>query len=235
MNCFEFRRLMLANPRTRSPGQERHIAECAACSSFAREMDLFEERLHEAAYVPAPEALADRVLLRRRMKAPALRTWALAASFVAAVGLGVYVYQSPPGTEDRVVAASSVNDTHPAVAAIQYVADFEPQLLREGRRGDPSHMYAALQKLGLRLPTDGISVSYLGECPVQGGTGEHIVLHTRTGQVTLILIPDLPVGPRVVVADRDMTAVAAPVRTGGYVLVADSLTKARQIEGMIRL
>lgn len=74
---------------------------------------------------------------------------------------------------------------------------------------------------------------YLGKCPVPGGAGEHVVLQTELGRVTLILVPDHPLGPRVIVADRQMTALANPARSGGYILVADSLDRVKRIEKML--
>jgi len=233
MNCFEFRKLLLADPRVRTPEQERHIAGCPACESLVREMEAFEARVHDAMRVPVPEALAERVLLRRTIRAPALHVWALAASLVAVIGLGAYFYRPFDGEEVRVVAAAALGGAHPAVAAISYVVEHEPQLLREGIRGDPAVMRGALLRLGLKLPSDGVTVQYLGKCPVPGGTGEHVVLRTAAGQITLILVPDQSFGARVVVADRDKTAIAAPHGAGGYILIADSLRNVRQTEKLL--
>ena len=168
------------------------------------------------------------------MRAPALRAWALAASLVAAVGTGAYFYHRSTGLEEeQVLAAVSLSATHPAVAAITYVVDHEQRLLKEGRSGDPAAMRSALERLGLKLPADGVTVRYLGKCPVPDGTGEHVVLQTALGRVTLILVPDHPLGPRVIVADRQMTALAKPARSGGYILVADSLDHVKQIEKIL--
>ena len=233
MNCFEFRKLLLADPRARTPGQDRHLAECPACANVAREMENLEARVHDAMRVPVPEALAERVLLRQKTRVPALRVWALAASLVAAIGAGAYFYRTAGNAEEPMLVAATLGQNHPAVAAIAYVVDHEPQLLREGRSGDPAVMRSALVKLGLKLPANGVTVRYLGKCPVPSGTGEHIVLETALGKVTLILVPDQPLGPRVTVADRQMTALASPVRSGGYILVADSPDHVKRIEKML--
>ena len=60
-----------------------------------------------------------------------------------------------------------------------------------------------------------------------------MVLTTAHGQITLILVPDYPVGSRVLVADRNMTALANPAGTGGYIVVAPSPQTIRQIERML--
>ena len=230
MNCFEFRKLLLAEPRVRTSEQERHLAECAACASLAREMEEFESRVHDAMRVPVPEALAERVLLRRKIRTPALHIWALAASLVAAIGLGVYLYPPSDDGEERVLPAAALGGAHPAVAAIAHVLDEEPRMLKENRGVDPVVMRAAFMRLGLNLPANGTTVLYFDKCPMTGGAGNHVVLQTPFGQVTLILVPDRSFGARVLVADRDKTAIASPHGTGGYILIADSLRNVRQTE-----
>jgi hypothetical protein len=234
MNCFEFRKLLLVDPRMLTAEQERHRAECAACAGLAREIGEFEARVHAALQLPVPEALAERVLLRRKMiRTPALHVWALAASLVAAIGLGVSFYLPFDDREERVFAATALGSAHPAVAAIAYVVEHEAGLLQKGARGDPEVMRDALVRLGLKLPAEGVTVQYLGKCPVPGGTGEHVVLRTPAGQVTLILVPDQYFGARIVVAGGDKTAIAAPHGSGGYILIADSLRNVSQTEKLL--
>jgi hypothetical protein len=230
MDCIEFRRLILADPRTRTPEQEAHLAGCSECANLARGMENFESRLYQAMNVAVPDALAERILLLRRIRPSAARVWALAASLVLAVAISAYFYPGLGPEREQVIAAASVGESHPAVAAISYVVDHESKLLAEGRSGDPAIMRAALARLGLKLPSRGVNVRYLGKCPVPTGTGEHVVLETALGRVTLILVPDHPMGPRVIVADRQMTALTVPVGTGGYILVADSIDHLRRIE-----
>lgn len=234
MNCLEFRRLLLLDPRHKGTQQEQHAAECPACARLAADAASFDAKLEEAALVPVPDALAERVLLRRKMR-PAARygTWALAASLLIAVALGVGFYETRDARNEHLLSAATLGTSHPAVAAISYVLDHEPQLLRENRSGDPAVMQAALRRLGLSLPQDGVTVRYLGKCPVPGGSGDHVVLSTPHGQVTLILIPEYPVGSRVMVADRNVTAVMSPARDGGYIVVAASPRTVRQIERML--
>jgi hypothetical protein len=234
MTCFEFRRLLMALPREKTAEQEMHMAQCERCARIAAGAVAFESWLEEAILVPVPEALAERVLLRQHMRpAPHYGVWAMAATLVIGVGLGVHLYQTNEHARDAVALPAALPGEHPAVAAISFVLDHEPQLLKENRTGDPQVMVAAFQRLGLKQPADGTTIRYLGKCPVPGGTGEHIVLTTPYGAVTLILVPDYPVGSRVLVADRQMTAVAQPVRNGGYIVVADSPQTIRQVERML--
>ena len=233
MNCFQFRRLLLAEPRQITPEQKAHLAECGSCAQLVRGVEQLEERLAKAALVPVPEGLAERVLLRHKIRSPnRWGTLALAASLLVAVGVAFY-FNEVPRQGDEIVSAERLTTNHPAVAAIFYVRDHEPQLLRENRSGDPAVMHAALSKLGLSLPANIGSVRYLGKCPVPGGTGEHIVLQTPFGHVTLILVPDQLFASRVVVSDRNLRALAAPTRSGSYILVADSAVTLKRVEAML--
>lgn len=215
------------------------MAQCAACTALAREVERVDAEIRGAALVPVPEGLAERVLLRHKVREPARSSgfrfgvWAMAASLIVALGVAIHLYRADTGDQERITTAAAVGEGHAAVAAISYVLDHEPQLLKANVSGDPTVMKRALARLGLNLPTAGTTVRYLGKCPVPSGEGEHLVLQTPFGQVTLILVPGQSLGPRVVVAYRDQTALVNPVRSGSYIVVADSLRNVKQLEKLL--
>lgn len=234
MNCFEFRRRILAIPAETTHERERHSRMCAACEHLAKEMERFEAGLHDAALVPVPDGLAARVLLRRAHQPTPFGAWALAASLVLALGVALHFHGGFPGKGSEVAPAATHSEQQAARAAISYVLDYEPRLLEENRAGDPGEMRQALLQLGLRLPADGVTVRYLGKCPVvPDGTAEHIVLRTAHGQATLILAPRRPVASREVVTHRNRTAIISPARAGGYMLISDSQETIRSLEKML--
>jgi hypothetical protein len=57
MNCLEFRREKLADPRRLSREALAHMGDCAACRGFAIEVNENEERIATALEVPVPEGL----------------------------------------------------------------------------------------------------------------------------------------------------------------------------------
>lgn len=242
MNCLEFRRLVLTGPRQITAGQAAHLECCARCAEFAQSVARDEAAIEQAMLVPVPEGLAARVLLRHRIRGPnrwstlalaASLPLALAASLFVAVGVAFHVNEVP-GQGDEIVSAQLPGANQHAVAAISYVLDHEPQLLKENRAGDPKVMRAALSKLGLSLPANLGSVRYLGKSVLPDGTtGEHIVLQTPYGHVTLILLPDVFLASRVAVSDRNLQALVAPRRDGCYVLVADSSQTLERVEAML--
>lgn len=241
MNCFEFRRLIFAEPRRLPPKQKQHMEQCAACAGLAKEMEGFEAKIQEAVMVPVPEALAERVLLRHKTVRPPMRFgfsfggWALAASLMVAVAVAFHLGHRTAEEEPQVVAAAALGSNHPAVAAISYVLDNEPKLLNENRTGDMAVLLNALEKMRMKLPADGTTVRYLGKCPVPNGEGDHVVMQTPFGHVSLILVPDQLFTSSVVVADRSMLALAAPTRSrnGSLILVADSVKTLKRFEAIL--
>ena len=57
MNCLEFRREKLADPRRLSREALAHIGECAACRGFAIEVNENEERIAAALAASSPMTL----------------------------------------------------------------------------------------------------------------------------------------------------------------------------------
>ena len=234
MTCFEFRRLLLVHPLQLDADQRAHADQCGQCAKAAQEAAALDLRRAQGVMVAPPEALADRILLRQKMGSHArYGLWAIAATLVLGVAIAVQFYRTYDNGQEGVTAATAVGMNHPAVAAISFVLDHEPRLLQENRSGDPAVMHADFRRLGLKMPSEGVTVRYLGKCPVPGGAGDHIVLETPEGHVTLILVPDNPVGSRVLVADRNMTALASPSGKGGYIVVARSPKAIRHIERIL--
>lgn len=241
MNCFEFRRLIFAEPRRLLSEQMQHMAQCAACAALAKDMEGFEAKIHEALMVPVPESLAERILLRHKTVRPPMRFgfafggWALAASLAVAIAVTLHLGLRTADEEPQVVAASTLGSNHPAVAAINYVLDNEPRLLKENRTGDMAVLLSALDKMKVRLPADGTTLRYLGKCPVPNGEGDHVVMQTPFGHVSLILVPDQLFRSSVVVADRHMLALSGPTRSrhGSIILVVSSMKSLRHFESIL--
>jgi len=92
MNCLDFRRLVLATPRIVDAEALAHARECVACREFHERQHELDARLFTALQVPPPDGLADRILVARGLHPRRRRAvWAIAASLVVAVALGVVV------------------------------------------------------------------------------------------------------------------------------------------------
>ena len=63
MICIKCRRLLLAFARELTEQQVEHVRECGNCDRLMRRLVGMEAQLQNALDVPAPEALAERLLL----------------------------------------------------------------------------------------------------------------------------------------------------------------------------
>ncbi len=99
MNCNELRNQLLDAPDQSDPEQDRHLAQCLACTTFQQQLlescQLFRE-------LPAPALSADFTqavmqqasLAARKRRRSTQRTFSIAAVLLAAIGVGL-VLRSP--------------------------------------------------------------------------------------------------------------------------------------------
>ena len=220
MNCLESRRSLLAAPRERTALLEAHLADCAECTRLAARLNDLDARIADAAMVPVPDALAHRVLRGRSRS----RRWPYAAAAALLFASVLIGFAAPQlwDSSNLSTPLEAVGPSHPAVAAIAMVVEQQPGFLDEARGIDVAAMEEGLKKLGLSLKKEGVKVDYAGKCYLPDIECDHIVLETPDGHVSVILVPDYPVGSRVLIADRRMTALVSPAGQGGYIVVAGS-------------
>lgn len=222
MNCIDFRRQLLADPRGLDQAALEHRDACPDCAGhFARVLQL-ESELESAVRLPVPDGLADRILLKHRLSRWGTGGWfALAAGLLLAAGLALLL-------------PSVSYQKNPALAAIDHVLEDEAKEVFSGQGIDPGRLPALAGQLGVRVPLDRVQVRYAGPCPFGGSTGYHVVLGTPFGKATLLLMPDKPLASRIVSSGQGLSAVAAPARRGSYALIAAAGSDMGQIENLIR-
>jgi hypothetical protein len=223
LNCLEFRRHLLEDPRRRlGVDAIKHRKACADCAAYFVHLTRLESELATAAIVPMPEGLADRVLRNHELgKARAQNRLAAAASLVLAASLTVLITLIPM-------------HKHAALAAIDHVLHDEPRELLAGRAGDRRVLAPILAQAGLSIAADRVHVRYLGQCPFRDGIAYHVLLDTPFGKATLLVTPDKPLNSRIVTSGRGLSAVAIPARRGSYALVADSSADLARIERLLK-
>lgn len=228
MNCLEARRALLGEPRRRTSEVEAHLVDCAACGAVAAGMLELDDRIAEAASVPAPDALADRILLARE-RPPRLR-YAAAAALLVTAALGVMLGRELVDTDATV---EVVGPGHPAVAAMSEVAEDTTRVLlsEEDAARELEHV---LGRVGLALRKGEATAHYVGKCQVTGTACDRIVLSTPDAQANVILVPEYPLGPPVLVSDGRRSALASPARAGGYIVVSDTPKNARRMARLLR-
>jgi hypothetical protein len=220
MNCLEFRRLLLIDPRGLDESARAHAAECAACRETLERQVEADDQLFAALQVPVPDGLADRMLVTRRAR-PQWRAWAIAASLLLAVGVAFfgrgYFAKDPLGVE-----------------AIAHVAH-EPQAFSLVHAVGSDFLPAALAEQGLKAVVQIGQVTYARICPMDGRNARHLVIRTADGPVTLFLMPDDPSArSRKVTRGDGMVAVTMPAIKGSVAIVASTLSQVTAIEKMLR-
>jgi hypothetical protein len=223
---MEFRRVALASPQHPGPVALEHEAACPDCARFYLDLRQQEEALYQALSIPVPEGLADRVLLLAR---PRLinrfgppRVWlpALAATLVLALGLA---FMAPRGMSPETLAAG-------VIAHVRH----EPEVLAAEQRVPMAKLVRAFARSGGDLMSEPAQVSYAGRCPLPGGGhGEHIVLKTPQGKVTLILMPSKPVTAALRLFKDGLNVSVLPAGEGSLALVAESEPLVRSTESAL--
>jgi hypothetical protein len=218
MNCIDFRRDALAHPLGLRDDCLTHAQECPACRAFLERTRELDAQLFDALNVPAPDGLADRILVAhgiRRRGTPWL--WGLAAVLVMAVALGIV---ARPTLEGRSLASE-------AIAHVQE----EPQAFTLVSRHDPELLARDLGSQGIRLARSLGEVTFTMLCPLSAGKANHIVVATPAGPVTLLLLPtDATRRSRAVIEADGVTAIALPAARGSIAIVAATREQALAVE-----
>jgi uncharacterized protein DUF3379 len=220
MNCLEYRRSKLSDPRRLSPEAQAHEGECAQCLAFAREVDAGDDSVAEALTVHVPEGLAERALLRRRPARRRWAPWALAAGVAIALTAVLHPFKPDPSQQY-------------ARLAIEHVV-MEPESLTTERGTDPAVVQAALRSFGGTMKAPIGRVRYVRLCPVQGGTGLHIVFETPEGLATLILVPDKHVASAAAADAAGWNALVQPSPRGYYAVVTASRASTVAADHLVR-
>ncbi len=212
MNCLEFRREKLVDPRRLSHEALAHLEQCALCHAFAQSVEGSETRLTKMLRVPVPDGLAERVILRRKNGFSfTSRRRALVATSLLTVGIGFtfWKWKALPSQDY-------------ARLAIEHVID-EPESLTTTRNADPALLRKVLHDFGGELTAPLGQVRYIRLCPVPGGTAWHIVFETEHGFATLLLIPERDMNSNSTRAEfAGWNAIAQPGGKGCYAIVTQS-------------
>jgi hypothetical protein len=222
MNCLEFRRLKLADPRRLSEAARTHLQSCASCAAFAQDVDEGDTELVRALAVPVPDGLADRVLLRATgVDRPAWRAWALAASVFLSVGLAATFYVYAP------------SDAY-ARLAIEHVVH-EPESLTSLYQENAATVAVALRSVGASIKSPIGKVRFIRLCPWgDGGTAWHIVFDSPQGLATLIVVADVRVRSKSEASSNGWNASVQPIRRGFYAVVTASPAATGLVSDLLR-
>lgn len=221
MNCLEFRREKLADPRRVAPGTRAHASDCPACAAFAREVDESERALDRALRVAVPEGLADRIIFQSRKPRRPWRAWALAASLIIAVALGFSFRDGSQKADEY------------ARLAIEHVV-MEPESFAVMRSPEPEAFRAVVQNFGGSVKDLPGKIRYMRLCPFEDGLGWHVVFETPEGLATLFLVPGKKPRAAQAASVNGWSAVVHPTERGYYAIVTASADATSRFLQMLR-
>lgn len=222
MNCLDFRREILVNPRAATEHAQRHARDCAACVDFQARATALDAEIAAVLEVSVAEGLEERILLaacsgRRDSRR---RFLAMAASLagVAVVGAGAFI---------------ATRDDPAALAGIDFVVEEEANAILTAKAADPAELVRAVQTLGLDLPSQLGEVRYIGTCPFQGTIAHHVIVTTPQGKATLLLLPDKPLDHRGAASARGLRSIVRPAGRGSAAVIAESSRGLERVEQMV--
>lgn len=204
MNCVDFRRRRLSGLRAEPGELSAHATECPHCARFSREIEMLDEQIDDAARVPVPATLVERILLDQRLRSRRrFLGYAAAASVagIAAAGGGAAWWRGGNVAEIALnhaqgeAVALAAKDPVPLGALVQAFADWDGKL---------------------KAPLG--QVTFLGKCPLRGGLSRHMVLRTAQGAAHVVLMPQSIAG-RESAARSGQVAIAMPAGGGSLAIV----------------
>lgn len=216
MNHNEARLLIGAEPDS-PPSAElaSHLASCAECAQFQREMVTLDANIRRAleqgpvlaaATVPVASVTPINEARGSRKVKPTnvWSGWALAASVAVASVLVIWALRP--------------SDTlaHDIVAHVEY----ESNSWSSKESVSPVAVGAILAKAGVALDMSSDKVMYARTCLFRGHLVPHLVVHTPRGPVTVLVLPDEKVTRKTSFHEDGMTGVITPAPHGSIAVLA---------------
>jgi len=216
MNHSEARLLIGADPQTVPPELAEHLASCAECAQFQREMTALDGDIRRAleqaplgaAPAPAPvisiaEGRANVAQAPARKRASTWSGWALAASVALVSILGVWVLRPTDSL------------AHDVVRHVQ----FESNSWTSDEHVTPADVQDTLARAGVAIDTGSDKVMYAHSCPFRGHVVPHLVVSTPKGRVTVIILRYENVTRRMNFHEDGMTGVIMPAPHGSMAVL----------------
>ncbi len=210
MNCLEFRRAAGADPARLDAEAQAHRDSCLACAEYHRSLVAMDATILKALQVPLTTPAASATPgPRRAALVPRNRWLALAASVVAGVLVGSFLWVGGP----RASLAREV---------VAHVAH-EPQAFASNH-ADPSELERVLRAGGVRLRAGLDEVSYVNSCPFRGHVVPHLVVRTPQGPVTVLVLRHEQLSRPMRLREDGFIGSLVPAGPGSIAILGDAQT-----------
>lgn len=217
MNCEQYREALAAQPDESSAGADAHVAQCAECAAFRRDIQSLEKLIVRSLQIDVPELRLPELApvngrsTVARLPLPRMSTpvWlGLAASVAIAAVLGI-----------RLLTSDAIQ---PSLAAeILAHLDHEPEALRV------TSTAVSAQRLddvvGRRADMDSSPglVTYAMTCVINGHTVPHLVIQGKRGPVTILLLAEEKIDAAIPIEGEGVRGVVLPVGSGSIAVIGE--------------
>lgn len=174
MNCQEFRRFVGAQPSIDTADVRAHARECEACASYCQELQQMDRLIQRALSIDVGSHLSTAVE-QRAVQGKRARYWAIAASVVATIALGSFLWLTNP----------SASFAEQLISHVQHEAD---SLVRTPDRVEAGELTTILKRSGVRLKPSALNVSYAMSCWFRGHYVPHLVVQSAHGPITVLVL-----------------------------------------------
>ena len=215
MNCEEYRESIGADPTF--DGGAGHLAECAACQAYRKQMLELDKVIGAALSLDVPELRmpelpdvdSDKVVaLPARRRSP-VALMAMAATVLLAAFIGL-----------RMLGSAGEYDT----LADQLLAhiDHEPNALTVTDQPVSDARLAAVVPADVAQMDHGAGlITYAQSCPVNGHDVPHLVIQGQRGPVTILLMPHEKIDGPQSVTGESVNGVILPVGDGSIAIFGE--------------
>ncbi|MBN4080178.1 DUF3379 family protein [Beggiatoa alba] len=220
MNCIDVHRMLTADPTHRDQAILSHLAQCSACTRFAKSNQQFEQSLHNAANLEIPDGLAKRILLKQNFKQQhqqrhqRFKFVAVAASMLLALSVSLNFTLLNTEFNHWLNGSLSLEEV-----AIQHVAD-ELDHLSENKAVKLASLNTLLRPFNLKFNRSIGQLNYVSTCPIRNSRGVHIVLQNKKGLATVLVMPGEYTPARTTYLKGDFQATIIPVKNGSIAIIA---------------
>jgi hypothetical protein len=198
IDCAQYRRAVLADPRDANPELATHLESCPDCSAYTQRLLRFEGRLERALRVD-PEERAARPHLHRG--------WlAMAASVLVALVVAGGLWLAAP---------------HSSLAAdvVAHMAGEPDAWARTDAAVPSAELGQVLEHAHMRLLPGAGTVSYAQSCMFRGRRVPHLVVQTEMGPITVMVLVHESVSKPVPFDEEGYRGVILPVPGHGSLAV----------------
>lgn len=217
MDDLEFRKHATIEPGSQHPDFLDKIRQSRHKRRFVDEQLAFDRKLSKTLNISTPDNLTDRILLAQQLSRHKVqqeqqrRIWATSAAAIVILILSLFVMLPEP-----------INSSHLSRQIMTHVHN-DTHALNVHMAVPKSSIDTMLASYGGKLNGPIGKVTFLGHCIIGEHTGIHMVLNTRQGLITVMILPAQSIKHSQPLNDALFTGVVYPSKKGSIAIIAEKV------------